>query len=50
MQVILSELLRRFTFALPSNVDIHIAVAVTVIPVPTGLQDPSLPLLVRRIE
>lgn len=50
MQVILTELLRRFTFALPGDSKIHIAVAVTVIPVPEGNQDPSLPLLVRRIE
>ncbi|KAE9402442.1 cytochrome P450 [Gymnopus androsaceus JB14] len=50
IQVILSELLRHFTFTLPAESDICCNVAFNIIPVAKSSGSPSLPLIVTRVE
>ncbi|KAJ6564021.1 PAH-inducible cytochrome P450 monooxygenase PC-PAH 1 [Mycena capillaripes] len=50
VQVILTELVKRYSFELPPNVEIHCNLAVTLIPVTVDGADPALPLIVRRVE
>ncbi|KAF7372983.1 Cytochrome P450 [Mycena sanguinolenta] len=50
VQVIITELVKRYSFELPPNVDIHCNVAVTLIPVTVDGGDPALLLIVRPVE
>ncbi|KAJ7290105.1 cytochrome P450 [Mycena rebaudengoi] len=50
VQVILTELVKRYSFELSANVQIHCNVAVTLIPVTVDGGDPELPLIVRPVE
>ncbi|KAF7331131.1 Cytochrome P450 [Mycena sanguinolenta] len=50
VQVIITELVKRYSFELPPNVEIHCNVAVTLIPVTVDGGDPALPLIVRPVE
>jgi hypothetical protein len=50
VQVILTELVKRYSFELSANIEIHCNVAVTLIPVTVDGGDPELPLIVRPVE
>ncbi|KAJ6473868.1 cytochrome P450 [Mycena sanguinolenta] len=49
VQVLLTELVKHYSFELPPNVKIRCNVAVTLIPVTVDGGEPTLPLIVRRL-
>ncbi|KAJ7257390.1 cytochrome P450 [Mycena rebaudengoi] len=50
VQVILTESVKRYSFKLSANVEVHSNVAVTLIPVTVDGADPALPLIARPVE